>query len=339
MSDYYTITDLVTPSKFFAMPKELFADKFKEISLDAKLLFTVLLDKVGLSIKNNYADTDGRVYIICKQESITELMGWSRRKTVDLFKELESNMMIERKKRGNNLPDLIYVLKVLTTAVDAVFDNSENSVSDFSMSKPTCKNKTFGYAKKACPGRAKSAQVNNTNINYTKLSDTRSIYQEKSQKDLEVANPDERNVMDRLTAEQYVKSKIDFDVLTSNFQDDDNRFLCNTIVSVMTDIYSQKFGKIKVNGYPISYSSLREKFLTINSLHIEYVLECINKREPDAEPIRNWRTYLTTALYNAESSMSVYYKNLVRFDRYTSSREVSNDQSTAIKYELNYLVV
>lgn len=321
MPVYYTTNDVVTPSRFIAFPKELLDERFDFLSLDAKLLYSILLDRVSLSIKNDHVDVDGNVYIVYKQESVTELMGWSKRKVVGLFKELEACLMIERKKRGNNLPDLIYVMKVLTDVVDNPVDNYSEHVENNIVSEPTCKNVTQRGAKNASHGSAKFAPVSNTNINNTEYNDTTSIYQEQPKDN--VPNPDDERLMDRLSAEQFVKSKIDYDAVVSNLSDNTDRFVCNTIVSVLTEIYSQKSGQVKINGYMIGYSSLREKFLTLNSLHVEYVLECVRNRAADAGPIRNWRAYLVTALYHAESSMDVYYDNLVKFDRYKAMKTQS----------------
>ena len=334
MPIYYTTNDAPTPSRFIAFPKELLENRFDFLSLDAKLLYSILLDRVSLSIKNDHVDVDGNVYIVYKQESVMELMGWSKRKVVGLFKELEEGQMIERRKRGNHLPDLIYVLNVLTETVDNSVDNSNDFVENTSVVEQTCKNETLRGAKNACHGSANFAPVSNTNINNTEYNDTLSIHQ-KQPKD-NVPNPDDERLMDRLSAEQFVKSKIDYDSVMDNLKDSTDRFVCSTIVSVLTEIYSQKSGQVKINGYMIGYSSLREKFLTFNSMHVEYVLECVRKREPSAGPVRNWRAYLVTALYHAESSMDVYYDNLVKFDRYKAMKTQSPKDCGR---DLSFLVV
>lgn len=333
MSSFYTANDIVTPSKFFALPKELFTERFANVSLDAKLVFAVLLDRVSLSIKNDHVDTDGNVYIVFRQESITELLGFCKRKVVSLFKELEAANMIERRKRGNNLPDLIYVFKLFTETV-------ENSVDNCTSIEPTCKKVTQRDAKNAHQGDAKFAPVNNTNINNTKLSDTVSIYHDELHMDNESAQ-DNGPAMDRLSAEQFVKTNLDMDSVMSNLHDDDSRFVCSTILTTLTEIYSQKHGQLKINGYMVSYSSLRDKFMDLTSQHIEYVLDCVSKRDPATEPIRNWKAYLATALYNADGTMQMYYSNLVKFDKY-KNRNTNKTVAQKFKPEgrdLDFLVV
>ena len=72
-SMYFSANDTITPGQFMMFPKELLTDKYSHISLDAKVLYTLLLDRVALSIKNNLIDTNGNVYIVCKQTEIQKL--------------------------------------------------------------------------------------------------------------------------------------------------------------------------------------------------------------------------------------------------------------------------
>ena len=54
------------------MPKILFRDiKFKNLSTDAKTLYGILLDRMGLSVKNGWLDEQGRVYIIALMLKLT----------------------------------------------------------------------------------------------------------------------------------------------------------------------------------------------------------------------------------------------------------------------------
>ena len=50
---------------FYRFPKALFTDsRFRGISVEAKVLYGLLLDRMGLSVKNGWKDEEGRVYII-----------------------------------------------------------------------------------------------------------------------------------------------------------------------------------------------------------------------------------------------------------------------------------
>ena len=49
---------------FFRVPKALFTDpEYKELSTDAKLLYSLMLDRVVLSTINSWKDKRGNIYI------------------------------------------------------------------------------------------------------------------------------------------------------------------------------------------------------------------------------------------------------------------------------------
>ena len=49
---------------YFRIPKALFQDsRFRQLSTDARTLYGILLDRMSLSVKNNWLDEQGRVYI------------------------------------------------------------------------------------------------------------------------------------------------------------------------------------------------------------------------------------------------------------------------------------
>ncbi|MBP5718294.1 MAG: replication initiator protein A, partial [Abditibacteriota bacterium] len=95
---------------FYRIPKALFADAcYKALSLEAKVLYGLLLDRMGLSVRNRKMDEQGRVYIFFRLETALEMLGIGRNKGVRLFKELELIGLIERIKQGQGRPAIIYV--------------------------------------------------------------------------------------------------------------------------------------------------------------------------------------------------------------------------------------
>ena len=95
---------------YFRVPKILFRDiKFKDLSTDAKTLYGILLDRMGLSVKNGWLDEQGRVYIIFSVQEVMDALGCADNKATKLFRELEKFGLIERKRRRRGKPDLIYV--------------------------------------------------------------------------------------------------------------------------------------------------------------------------------------------------------------------------------------
>lgn len=101
------------PYSFFRIPKPLFTDPaLSALSLEAKVLYGLMLDRMSLSVKNGWADPQGRVYIYFTLDEACRTLGTSRGKTVRVMKELDSVKgvgLIERKKQGQGKPTIIYV--------------------------------------------------------------------------------------------------------------------------------------------------------------------------------------------------------------------------------------
>ena len=60
---------------FYRIPKALFTDSyFKDLSSDAKILYGLMLDRMSLSIKNQWFDEKNRAYIYFSIEDIMEII-------------------------------------------------------------------------------------------------------------------------------------------------------------------------------------------------------------------------------------------------------------------------
>ena len=68
---------------FYRIPKALFTDSyFKDLSSDAKILYGLMLDRMSLSIKNQWFDDKNRAYIYFSIEDIMELLNCGRNKAI-----------------------------------------------------------------------------------------------------------------------------------------------------------------------------------------------------------------------------------------------------------------
>lgn len=109
--DYYYGTEADQYS-FYRIPKTLLTDpRYKSVSIEAKVLYGLLLDRMGLSVKNGWMDSEKRVYIYFTQEDAMNLMSCGKDKATKLFRELDKDGigLIERKKQGQGRPTRIYV--------------------------------------------------------------------------------------------------------------------------------------------------------------------------------------------------------------------------------------
>ena len=81
--------------------------------------------------------------------------------------------------------------------------------------------------------------------------------------------------------------------------------------TTMLDAVCSKNPTVRINGEDMSQQVVKSRFLKLNSSHIEYVFETLQKNPSD---IRNIRSYLLTTLYNAFLTMDNYYTALVNHD-------------------------
>ena len=92
---------------FYRIPKVLFTTPgFRQTSSDAKILYGLMLDRMGLSMRSGWLDEVGRVFIYFTLEEAMTAMGCGHTKAVALFTELDKAGLIERKKQGQGRPTL-----------------------------------------------------------------------------------------------------------------------------------------------------------------------------------------------------------------------------------------
>lgn len=100
---------------FYRIPKVLFTDEyFRNLSSDAKVLYGLMLDRMALSIRHQWFDEEGKVYIIFTVEQVIQYMNCGRDKAMKTLAELDTKKgigLIERVKQGFGKPDIIYVKK------------------------------------------------------------------------------------------------------------------------------------------------------------------------------------------------------------------------------------
>ena len=96
---------------FYKIPKLLFTEEyFKKISVEAKVLYGLMLDRMSLSMKNQWMDDEGRAYIYYSLEDIMEALGCSNKKAISIMKELDTDAgigLIEKKRQGQGKPVLV----------------------------------------------------------------------------------------------------------------------------------------------------------------------------------------------------------------------------------------
>ena len=93
---------------YYRIPRLLItSQQFKGLSTDAKLLYGLLLDRMGLSSRNGWYDELGRVYIYYPLDEIQADLNCGHDKAVKRLAELDTGKgigLIERVKQGQGRP-------------------------------------------------------------------------------------------------------------------------------------------------------------------------------------------------------------------------------------------
>ena len=220
---------------YFRVPQILFRDiKFKDLSTDAKTLYGILLDRMGLSVKNGWLDERGRVYIIFPVQEVMDALGCADNKATKLFRELEKFGLIERKRRGLGKPNLIYVKNF----ADPRFRNREKNGS--------------GAADSAQQETAKS-RGNKTEWNKTEESEPDPFFS------------DEENELDERTRlEAYFMQSLEVDLLLRACPDEEDTI--HQIVNLLVDTCSSKRRMLRVAGDDKPAEVVRSRFMKLNVL-------------------------------------------------------------------------
>ena len=92
-----------------------------------------------------------------------------------------------------------------------------------------------------------------------------------------------------------------------------NRERLDEIVDIMVETLCSSKPTINISGDEYPPQLVKEKLLRINSMHISYVFECLDKT---TTYIRNIKRYLLATLFNAPSTIDNYYTSLVNHDLY-----------------------
>ena len=172
---------------FIRIPKLLLThEAFSELSIQAKVLFGILLDRMSLSMRNGWLDEEKRVYIIYQIQEIQKDLGFSKKKSMDYLNELEKIGLVEKKRRGLGLPSILYVKSFLSGVED---EHKEEECSDEnanSIENGTSRSVDLGTSRSTDLGTSRGAEIalqevpaegplkNNTNIINTYWSDIES---------------------------------------------------------------------------------------------------------------------------------------------------------------------
>ena len=175
------------------------------------------------------------------------------------------------------------------------------------------------------PAQATPAQEEPEQVAPAQENPPQSIPQRENNKlsSTQASNPDPINPdppFDMESVRRLVKRNLSYDVLVQ-----DDRFPAgrlDEIVDLITETLCSRRETMSVAGDEYPARTVKDKLLRLNSLHIEYVLNCLDR---NTTQVRNIKKYLLAALFNAPSTMDSYYAAQVNHDLYGGAARRGRD--------------
>jgi hypothetical protein len=298
---YFTIQD-AEQFTFFRIPKVLFTgERYKDMTTDARVLYGILLDRVSLSVKNNWVDKEGRVFIIFTREEAQELLGYSKPKIVNLFKELHKVQLIEETKQGLSKPNLIYVKKFITE------NNTENNVQTQSNQQrlkfltSRSKKNELQEVKKSDP--IYTDDINNTYKNDIDNSVSQSVIEQPRNKKEPIGQTDRQTQKENMNLIcKGLEEQLQLDYVKEAYPLD-----LNIIEDIKLNIFDMYFSDYTIIGGQKKPKELIRS--VIMKLTYSHIVELISKYQDLSlnTKIKNTKSYIQTMIYNLaiESNLSV----------------------------------
>ena len=268
-----------------------------ELSLKAKGLLSLML-----SLPEDWDYTTKGLAHICKDgvDSITTAL-----------KELERHGYLTRQRlryENGQLGDIEYTIHEKPV-------NAEKQEYSPKRENPRQVNPGQAKPEQGEPGQENPAQLNTDPLKTKKSkTDISRTYQSIYPAEPEAAGcPDGLDGMDRIgLAEAYreiIKENIEYNFLVQQY----GRERMDEAVELMLEVILSKRPYIRIAGDDFPREVVKGRFLKINSSHLEYVFDCIDR---NTTKVGNIKAYLLAALYNAPATMDSYYRAEVNHDLY-----------------------
>ena len=115
--------------------------------------------------------------------------------------------------------------------------------------------------------------------------------------------------LDREQLEDYFYQALEVELLLRLCPDDEDTIY--QIVDLLVDTCSTKRKMLRIAGDDKPTEVVRSRLKKLNADHIRFVLGCLAE---NTSPVRNMKQYLLAALFNAPTTMNLYYQNKTNHD-------------------------
>ena len=207
------------------------------------------------------------------------------------------------------ITDTEYVIyeQPYTALLDTDRPDTENPYLD----KPDMDSPDTGEPHTEKPAQLNTNRSNTYSSNTQKLNtDSSTIHQSINQRPEDAQRETGMDAIDTMDAyRRLIHQNIEYNCLLPQY----GRERMDEIVELMLETVCLPRSHIRVGGEEIPAEVVKSRLLKLNSTHIQYVFDCIDK---NTTKVRNIRGYLLTTLYNAPATIDHYYCAEVNHDMY-----------------------
>ena len=163
-----TANQYQTSERYYKLPKILFEDeKYMDMKLEVKVAYSILKDRLELSLSRGWIDEEGAVYLVFSNSKLMRLLGCSKSKLLSIKKILKEYDLIDEVQQSSSekgrLANKIYLGELSSTPV---------SISD----RPSVKKRLGQVENETAP--VSYSAPSETEVSETKYSETDSLFSE-----------------------------------------------------------------------------------------------------------------------------------------------------------------
>lgn len=275
MMNFYKINETLQHS-YYQMPQELFCnEKYKKLSIESKVIYAFLLNRMNLSRVNKWINDKGEIYLIYTRKEIQSKLNLSDKPVTRAFKELRETNLIKEEKQGFGKPNLIYIGKI---------EQEELKINDIDIDNYT--------EKVLADNRIKEDYY----IGENTIQDTENLRANKNDNKKHKNNNIDVSQSERETKNlEDIKQKCELYL----FKENQRNIIENTLDLMF---YSNN---LKIWQAVLPQEIVRSRMRLLNASIIFYALDKLNYLKQDSQ-IHNSTNFMISCLYNA---ITEYYSD------------------------------
>lgn len=273
----YKINETLENS-YYQMPQELFeSEKYKNISIEAKVIYAFLLNRMNLSRINKWINDKREIYLIYTRKEIQRKLNLSDKPVTRAFKELRETHLIKEEKQGFGKPNLIYIGKIEHNEIQIEHIKTENYIeADNEQVNNRIKEESH----------MEENTTNDTEI--LRANKKKNIKHENSNIDVSQSEIDKENLED-------IKRSCELHLFNER-----QRNIVENALDIM--FYSKE---LKIGQAVLPRENVRSRMQKLNASIIFYAFDKLNNLKSDTH-IHNSTNFMISCLYNA---ITEYYSD------------------------------